>query len=148
MLSTLPATDFEPLEPDGAEHLRLSLAELRDRRRRAIEQTREYLVQLGERRHRMHNLVGALQHEIATSHSYRGKSELRVVSAPARALSVREVSVLKQVASGFSNKQIAGRLGISDKTVRNHMTTIFEKLAVSNRTEAVLRAVRSGVLSV
>lgn len=61
-------------------------------------------------------------------------------------LSRRELNVLRQVASGLSNKQIAFRLGISDKTVRNHMSKVFTKLGAKNRTEAVMNAIRAGLL--
>ena len=60
-------------------------------------------------------------------------------------LSDRELHVLKQVAAGFSNKQIAKRLGISEKTVRNHLTRVFNKLRATNRTEAVMTAIRAGM---
>ena len=63
------------------------------------------------------------------------------------ALSVRELHVLKSVAVGMSNKQIARRLGISEKTVRNHLTRILTKLGASNRTEAVVSAMRAGLVS-
>ena len=62
-------------------------------------------------------------------------------------LSTREINVLKLVAKGLSNKQIASRLSISDKTVRNHLSRIFKKLNAGNRTEAVMNAMRSGLLS-
>jgi two-component system nitrate/nitrite response regulator NarL len=62
-------------------------------------------------------------------------------------LSNRELVVLKQVAIGRSNKQIAGELGISQKTVRNHLSRIFAKLGAGNRTEAVINAMKGGVLS-
>ena len=63
-------------------------------------------------------------------------------------VSKRELSVLIHVAAGKSNKQIGNLLGISAQTVRNHMSRIFAKLGVSNRTEAVMRAVRLGLLIV
>jgi len=67
---------------------------------------------------------------------------------PIRAgLSSRELHVLKQVAAGLSNKQIARRLGISEKTVRNHLTRVFSKLGATNRTEAVVSAMRTGLVS-
>jgi two-component system NarL family response regulator len=62
-------------------------------------------------------------------------------------VSKRELSVLIHVAAGQSNKQIGKLLGISAQTVRNHMSRIFVKLGVSNRTEAVMSAVRLGLLS-
>ena len=60
-------------------------------------------------------------------------------------LSSREVLVLRQVASGLSNKQIAARLGISEKTVRNHLSRVFHRLKATNRTEAVMTAMRVGI---
>ncbi|TMF04583.1 MAG: response regulator transcription factor [Chloroflexi bacterium] len=68
--------------------------------------------------------------------------------AAAIALSSREVNVLNQVARGLSNKQIALKLGISDKTVRNHLSRIFRKLDAGNRTQAVMNAMRVGLLTV
>lgn len=62
-------------------------------------------------------------------------------------LSSRELNVLRHVAIGLSNKQVARRLGISEKTVRNHLTRIFSKLGVMTRTEAVVSAIRAGVLA-
>lgn len=59
-------------------------------------------------------------------------------------LSDRERHVLKQVARGLSNKQIARHLTISEKTVRNHLSRIFVKLRATNRTEAVMNAMRGG----
>jgi DNA-binding NarL/FixJ family response regulator len=63
-------------------------------------------------------------------------------------LSTRELNVLKQVAVGLSNKQIAVRLGISQKTVRNHLSRVFSKLGAGNRTEAVMNAMRVGLLTI
>jgi DNA-binding NarL/FixJ family response regulator len=60
----------------------------------------------------------------------------------------RETHVVKQVAAGLSNKQIARRLGISEKTVRNHLSRAFNKLGATNRTEAVMNAMRMGLLTV
>ena len=68
--------------------------------------------------------------------------------AAAIALSSREINVLSQVARGLSNKQIATKLGISDKTVRNHLSRIFRKLDAGNRTQAVMNAMRIGLLSI
>ncbi len=68
--------------------------------------------------------------------------------AAAIALSGRELNVLNQVARGLSNKQIASKLGISDKTVRNHLSRIFRKLDAGNRTQAVMNAMRVGLLSI
>ena len=57
-------------------------------------------------------------------------------------LSKREVDVLRLVAEGFSNKLIARQLGIAEKTVKAHMTAIFNSLGVTDRTQAALWASR------
>jgi DNA-binding NarL/FixJ family response regulator len=65
-------------------------------------------------------------------------------SAKAEALSPREIDVLELVAEGLANKVIAARLGISDQTVKFHLSSIIGKLGASNRTDAVRRAMRRG----
>jgi len=60
-------------------------------------------------------------------------------------LTEREVEVLDLIAQGQSNQRIALRLSISEKTVRNHVSNIFTKLAVTDRTEAALRAREAGL---
>ena len=62
------------------------------------------------------------------------------------ALSEREMSVLRLVAEGQANKQIAWRLSISEDTVKAHMKNIFVKLDVADRTHAVTIAVRRGII--
>ncbi|MCS7286193.1 MAG: response regulator transcription factor [Anaerolineae bacterium] len=59
-------------------------------------------------------------------------------------LSSRELQVLQLIAKGYSNKQIALTLGIKEQTVKNHLTSILRKLAVNDRTQAVLYALRRG----
>jgi DNA-binding NarL/FixJ family response regulator len=59
-------------------------------------------------------------------------------------LSPREIEILDQVARGNSNKIIARKLGISDQTVKNHVSAILRKLEVNDRTEAVVYALRNG----
>lgn len=71
----------------------------------------------------------------------------RIVPAPGGELSEREREVLLLVASGLANKQIARRLGISDKTVKGHLTRIFQAIGVADRTQAALWAERNGFLS-
>lgn len=61
-------------------------------------------------------------------------------------LTPREVQVLELVAEGLPNKAIADRLGISDQTVKFHIASITGKLGAANRTEAVRRAVRRGLV--
>lgn len=58
-------------------------------------------------------------------------------------LSKREFEILKLVAVGMYNKEIADRLSISEKTVKNHMSSIFRKIKVSDRTQAAVYAIRN-----
>ena len=62
-------------------------------------------------------------------------------------LTLREIEVLELVAQGLSNKAIAARLGISDQTVKFHVASIAGKLGAANRTDAVRRAVRQGLIT-
>lgn len=63
-------------------------------------------------------------------------------------LTQREVEILRLLATGVANKQVAFRLKISDKTVRNHISHIYEKLNIFDRSQAVLYAVRKGLVEV
>jgi len=63
-------------------------------------------------------------------------------------LQTRELEVLKLAAKGMSNKEIAGELFISERTVQTHLVNIFRKLGVSSRTQAVLHALREGWLTI
>ena len=60
-------------------------------------------------------------------------------------LTTRERDVLELVMAGHSNKQIARRLGISEKTVKGHLTNLFQRIRVTDRTQAALWAERSGI---
>ena len=62
-------------------------------------------------------------------------------------LTRRELEVLQLAADGLVNKEIAGRLTVSEKTVKNHIANIFSKLQVNDRTQAVLFALRKGLVS-
>ena len=61
-------------------------------------------------------------------------------------LTPRELATLRLMADGKSNKEIAGELGISERTVKTHLGHLFEKLAVTSRTEAVKIATRRGLV--
>ena len=60
-------------------------------------------------------------------------------------LTQREIEVLEQVAQGLTNQEIADELGISERTVRNHVGHILDKLHLANRTQAALYALREGL---
>lgn len=63
-------------------------------------------------------------------------------------LTEREIEVLKQVATGQSNKDIAKALYISEKTVKNHLTNIFQKIGVADRTQAALYAIKEKLVEI
>ena len=63
-------------------------------------------------------------------------------------LTERELEVIRALSRGMSDKQIAQSLGISEKTVRNHTSNIYRKLHIFDRTQAVIYAVREGVIDV
>lgn len=61
-------------------------------------------------------------------------------------LTVREITVLRLVASGQTNKDVANALELSEKTVKNHLGNIFHKLHVYDRTQAAVLAIRRGII--
>jgi two-component system NarL family response regulator len=63
-------------------------------------------------------------------------------------LTPREVEVLALIAEGLSNKEIASELTISEKTVKNHINNIFSKLHLYDRSQAILYAIRKGLVKV
>jgi len=69
----------------------------------------------------------------------------RRAPAPSKQLSERELEVLAMVAEGLPNKLISRRLGISEKTVKAHLTSIFRTIDVTDRTQAALWAQRNGI---
>ena len=68
--------------------------------------------------------------------------------APDDPLTPRELEVLALLAEGLANKSIAARLAISDQTVKFHVAAICGKLGATNRTDAVRRAIRRGLVAV
>jgi DNA-binding NarL/FixJ family response regulator len=92
---------------------------------------------------------GTLINPAITERVLRGLARLdaRVpaASVPA-ALTKRELDVLRLIANGSSNKEIADALGTAEATVKNQASSIFMKLGVRDRTRAVLRAIELGVL--
>ncbi|HLW46361.1 MAG TPA: response regulator transcription factor [bacterium] len=71
-----------------------------------------------------------------------------VHDAPVEQLTRREHEVLRLMAQGLGNKQIAERLGITEHTVKFHVHTVLGKLSTQSRTEAVVRAARLGLIAI
>ncbi|WP_327102154.1 response regulator transcription factor [Nonomuraea glycinis] len=67
-------------------------------------------------------------------------------AAPAQELTERELEVMRLVAEGYSNREIAGALFLAEGTVKNYVSTILLKLDARDRTNAVLRALHEGIL--
>jgi DNA-binding NarL/FixJ family response regulator len=61
-------------------------------------------------------------------------------------LTAREIAVLRLIALGNTNKEIAAQLRVSDETVKSHVTNILEKLGANDRTHAVITALRRGII--
>ena len=75
-----------------------------------------------------------------------GVEEREVQEAPLQALTPREIEVLRLVAEGCSNREIAEVLHLAEGTVKNHLSVILQKTGSRDRTSAVLRALREGLL--
>jgi two-component system, NarL family, response regulator len=65
---------------------------------------------------------------------------------PGQELTAREVEILAQLVRGLGNKQIAGELGLAEGTVRIHLSNIFEKMGVHDRTQAAILAIQRGIV--
>jgi two-component system response regulator DegU len=63
-------------------------------------------------------------------------------------LTPREMEILKYIGQGYLNKQIAVELGISEQTIKNHVTSILRKLNANARTEAVVLALKQGLITI
>lgn len=63
-------------------------------------------------------------------------------------LTSREMEILQYIGRGFLNKQIAAELGISEQTIKNHVTSILRKLNANARTEAVVLALKQGLITI
>jgi len=76
---------------------------------------------------------------------FKAKQEQESTPKEHAELSEREVQILRLVARGYTNLEIASELSISEKTVRNRLSDIFQKLHINNRTQAALYALREGL---
>jgi DNA-binding NarL/FixJ family response regulator len=90
------------------------------------------------------SMAGKLLTEFATL--ARRDDEERVQEVPAPRLTEREMQVLKLIARGMNNRDIAKELFISENTVKNHVRNILEKLQIHSRMEAVMVAVREKLI--
>ncbi len=79
--------------------------------------------------------------------AYMGKRTAEEASLKGSALTPREHQVLRLMARGYSNQEIADLMGVSLETVRSHVKSILQKLDQPNRTRAVLFALRSGLVA-
>jgi NarL family two-component system response regulator LiaR len=90
--------------------------------------------------------AAAGQVQLSPKAAARLMREVRAPDSP-ETLTEREVDVLRLLAQGQANKQIAGNLRIGEKTVKTHVSNILAKLGVPSRTQAALYAVRIGLVS-
>ena len=63
-------------------------------------------------------------------------------------LTEKELEIVRYVAAGMSNKEIADKLAYSEKTVKNYLSIIFQKLNTRDRTQAAILALREGILPI
>jgi DNA-binding CsgD family transcriptional regulator len=90
--------------------------------------------------------VNGYLRQVAAVRRGSGSSQAAVTPAapPAQSLTSRQLDVVKLLAGGFTNKEIAGRLGMTPKTVMHHTVAIYQRLGVRGRSEAVAWAIRAG----
>jgi two-component system NarL family response regulator len=84
--------------------------------------------------------------KILTEFSSLAQGRGQPVKKKAQDLSDREIEVLKLVAEGKTNKEIANVLSLSEKTIKNHVRNIFHKLQVYDRTQAAMHGLRKGLI--
>ena len=85
------------------------------------------------------------EHVLQQFQELSSKSEAEAFISP---LTPREIEILEFIAKGFLNKQIAAELGISEQTIKNHVTSILRKLNANARTEAVVVAIKQGLIKI
>lgn len=77
-----------------------------------------------------------------------GRITIEFVVEPTVELTTREIDMVRLLAEGLSNKEIAARLSVSPRTVNFHLDNLYSKLGVNNRTEAVMAALRYGLVEI
>ena len=77
-----------------------------------------------------------------------GLANKTTVNSKLSELTKREIEVLKLISEGLFNKEIAYNLEISERTVKNHVSNIFKKINVSDRTQAAVFAIKNGLVSI
>ena len=85
------------------------------------------------------------EHVLQQFQELSSRSEAEPFISP---LTPREIEILHYIAQGFLNKQIAAELGISEQTIKNHVTSILRKLNANARTEAVVVAIKQGLIKI
>jgi len=88
-----------------------------------------------------------LLHPSSASHLFQPLHEMDL-SVSSEHLTRRELEVLQLLSEGLANKEVAARLNISEHTAKFHISSILGKLAVSSRTEAVSKGIRSGLIAI
>lgn len=79
---------------------------------------------------------------------YHNDQKMKSEKYKINSLTKRELEVLIQVANGMFNKEIATTLNISERTVKNHLSNIFKKIEVSDRTQAAVFAIKNSIVNV
>jgi two-component system response regulator DegU len=85
------------------------------------------------------------EHVLQQFQELTSRSEAEAFISP---LTPREIQILEYIAKGYLNKQIAAELGISEQTIKNHVTSILRKLNANARTEAVVVAIKQGLIKI
>jgi two-component system response regulator DegU len=85
------------------------------------------------------------EHVLQQFQELSSRSEAEAFISP---LTPREIEILQYIGQGYLNKQIAAELGISEQTIKNHVTSILRKLNANARTEAVVVAIKQGLIKI
>jgi len=81
-------------------------------------------------------------------HQFQELSQQQEVETLISPLTSRETEIVDYMAQGYANKQIAAKLKISEQTIKNHVSSILSKLDANARTEAVVKAIKKGLISI